>query len=216
MDRGHIWICGGYPECIHDYSSPRIRLCRDRSRWFGYVMVSLYVPWVIVIFVNKPKKKSITPLYIYIEFDVRKCALYAQKPGKRVAFGSILGTCFAAHVSEEDGLHEWSPLAISGRFHMRSFWAVACGLVAVAWKSHKWQAAMFALVWRALLLKQKQLFLPLLPVPGLLRKTSPVPIAMKFPLPNRIASELRPFIPFWATLFFVKVKALWQCGKRIT
>ena len=148
---------------------------------------------------------------MFVSVSCMPCVL--QKPGKRVAFASILGTCFAAHVSEEDGLHEWSPLAISGRFHMRSFWAVACGLVAVAWKSHKWQAAFFALVWRALLLKQKHLFLPLLAVPGLLRKTSPVPIAMKFPLPNRIASELRPFFPFGRHLF-VKVKALWQCGEK--
>lgn len=135
-----------------------------------------------------------------------------QTPSKRVAFGSILGTCFAAHVSEEDGLHEWCPVAISGRFHMRSFWAVACGLVAVAWKSHKWQAAFFALVWRALLLKQKQLFLPLLAVPGLLRKTSPVPIAMKFPLPTKSHRSFDPFSLLGD--IFGKDKALWQCGEK--
>lgn len=135
-----------------------------------------------------------------------------QTPGKSVAFGSIWGTCFAAHVPEEDGLHEWSSLAISGRFHMRSVWAVACGSVAVAWKPHKWHDAIFALVSRALLLKQKNsCSLRCLLFQGFFE------ILPEFPLQWNFHCQQNPIgpstlIPSWAT-FFVKVNTLWQCGK---
>ena len=103
-------------------------------------------------------------------------------------------------------------LQSAGRFHMRSVWAVACGSVAVAWKPHKWHDAIFALVSRALLLKQKNsCSLRCLLFQGFFE------ILPEFPLQWNFHCQQNPIgpstlIPSWAT-FFVKVNTLWQCGK---
>lgn len=95
---------------------------------------------------------------------------------------------------------------------MRSFWAVACGLVAVAWKSHKWQAAFLRLFEEHYCLSKNSCSFRCLLFQGFLEKLPQFPLQWNFHCQTESHRSFDPF-PFWA-FCLAKFKALWQCGKK--